>query len=47
MILSNIYKLEVNKFLYFGSEEDDDFDDFDDEIDDGYGTVLFSLIRNV
>ena len=42
MTLSNIYKPEANKFSHLGSEEDDDSDDLDDEIDDGYGTALLS-----
>ena len=47
MTLSNIYKPEANKFSHLGSEEDDDSDDLDDEIDDGYGTALLSPTRNV
>lgn len=47
MLLSNIYKFEVNKFFYFGSDDDDDFDELDDEIDDSYNKVLYSFIRNV
>lgn len=47
MALSNIYKPETNKFSHLGSEEEDDSDDLDDEIDDGYGTALLSPARNV